>query len=211
MKAVALLAGLSALFSCSASWAAETAPFSLSVLLAQFANVSAASARFEETRRLAGTQTASHSRGVLHYIAPDRLERRTEFPQNERSTVNGHLLTLERTVEGKPVVRSLPLEQLPTLDAFFTALRGTLSGNQRALEDMFSVTLAGDLAAWTMTLRPQIGSMPSGVKQIRIRGESASIRRIEVDEDNGDTVRTTLTPLAPAGLPPPKAAPSPPG
>jgi len=211
MKGMALVAGLLALLSCSATWATETAPFSLSVLLAQFANVSGASARFEETRRLAGAQTASHSRGVLRYTAPDLLERQTEYPRKERSVVNGHLLTLEYAVEGKPVVRSLPLEQLPMLDAFFTALRATLGGNQRALEDMFSVTLTGDLASWTMTLRPQIGAMPSGVKQLRLHGKAASIRRIEVDEDNGDTVRTTLTPVAPPQPPPREAESEPAG
>lgn len=180
----------------------------LAPLLAEFAKVPASSARFDETRRLAGAQAVTKSRGVLRYTAPDRLERETEHPNRERSIVNGHLLTLERTVEGKLVRRSLPLDQLPTLDTFFTALRATLAGNQRALEESFSISLTGDLAAWTMTLKPHAGAGPSGVKQIRFTGESASIRGIEVDEASGDTVRTALTPLVPP-VPEPEPEPTP--
>lgn len=179
--------------------AEQPAPLDIAMLLAAFANNPSASTRFEETRRLAGTQTTTQSRGVLRYIAPDRLERETEHPSRERSFVNGHLLTLERTVEGKLVRRSLPLDQLPTLNTFFTALRATLSGNQRALTELFSIDLTGDFTAWTMTLKPLDGAGPSGVRQIRLAGESASIRRIEVDEASGDSVRTTLTPIS---LPP---------
>lgn len=177
--------------------AEQSVPLDISMLLAEFAKTSSATTRFEETRRLAGTKEATQSRGILRYTAPDRLERETEYPNRERSFVNGHLLTLERTVEGKLVRRSLPLDQLPTLNTFFTALRATLSGNQRALAELFSINLTGEVSAWTMTLKPLDGAGPSGVRQIRLAGESAAIRRIEVDEASGDSVSTTLTPISP--------------
>lgn len=203
MAALALLVG-------APLHAGQSSTLTPAALLAEFAQVPAASARFDEARRLAGAQTVTQSRGVLRYTAPDRLERETEFPQRERSSVNGHLLTLERTVDGKPVRRSLPLDQLPTLDTFFTALRSTLGGNLRALEELFAISLTGELAAWTMTLKPHAGAGPSGVKQIRFSGESASIRRIEVDEASGDSVRTVLTPFAPVVPAPAPAAAEPP-
>jgi outer membrane lipoprotein-sorting protein len=200
---------------CTPLRAEEAARLDPDTLLAEFARIPTATARFDETRRHAGTQTATQSRGILRYTAPDRLERETEYPQRELSIVNGNWLTLERTVDGKPVRRSLPLDQLPTLNTFFTALRATLGGNRRALEDLFSIALTGDFTAWNMTLKPRADAGSSGVKQIRLNGEAVSIRRIEVDEAGGDTVKTILTPLdQPQQAPEPSASPgkpNPPG
>lgn len=206
-----LLAGLATAIIGGPLLAADTAPLEPATLLEEFSKVPSATARFDETRRLAGAQTAMQSRGVLRYTAPDRLVRETEHPSRERSIVDGHLLTLERTVEGKLTRRSLPLEQLPTLDAFFTGLRATLSGNQRALEEIFSIQLTGEVTAWRMVLKPRAGTGPSSVSEIRLQGASASIRRIEVDEANGDTVRTILTPMAEPGPQAPPAEPGAPG
>lgn len=163
--------------------AGHAAEWSLDRLMASLAQTRYSHARFTETKNIAMLEQPVESSGELFYSAPDRLEKRTLKPRYETLLVEGGILTMER---GRKRYR-LNLQDYPELAAFIDSIRGTLSGDRRALERNYRLSLDGNAAQWSLLLLPIQSNMLAVVKQIRVKGMRDQVRSIEITQTDGDS------------------------
>jgi len=138
--------------------------------------------RFTEERFVSGLDQTLLSSGVLRFQAPDRFERRVEQPRPESMVVEGNQVTLERS--GRR--RQLTLDAAPELAAMVAAVRGTLTGDASALNRHFQVETTGSAATWTLKLTPLDAQLAATVRYLRIVGQQADLRSIELQLADGD-------------------------
>lgn len=164
------------------SWALD-----LSQLMAQLAQRSSGEVRFAEQRFVSGLDQPLRSSGTLSFTAPDRLTRHTLLPRPESFVVEGNRITLERSGRA----RQTSIDAAPELAAFVTAIRGTLTGDAVALQQHFKPSVAGTPGQWTLTLLPLDDRVGAVVRQLRLEGQHADLRLVEVQLSDGD--RSVMT------------------
>ena len=162
---------------------AQAASWGLDQLMSELAQTRYSHARFSEKKSIAILDQPVESSGELFYSAPDRLEKRTLKPRYETMLVEGNVLTIER---GRKRHR-LQLQDYPELAAFIDSIRGTLSGDRRALERNYRLSLDGSAAQWSLQLLPLQPKMLAVVQQIRVKGARDQIRSIEIRQADGDS------------------------
>jgi len=139
-------------------------------------------ARFTETRYLKIAQEPLESSGELVFVAPDHLEKHTVSPKPENLVVDGDMLTVDRN--GRKV--TIALRNYPELGAFIESIRATLAGNRFALENAYTVSIAGQGDDWTLTLVPIDSRMKQKVASITLAGTGATLARVEIRQADGD-------------------------
>jgi len=162
-------------------------------LMALLAERRSGEARFTEQRFVSGLDQTLLSSGVLRFAAPDRFERHTEQPRAESMVVQGNQVTLERG--GRK--RRLALDAVPEVAAMVAAVRGTLTGDAGALQQYFEPAVAGTPALWSLTLTPRDERLSATVRQLRIDGQHADLRSVELLLADGD--RSLMQIAAPQG------------
>ena len=184
----ALLLGLALLLSAaSPAWA-----FDLSELMSQLARQKSGEAGFVEQRFVRGVDGPLNSAGTLSFTAPDKLARKTVTPRPESMMVDGNTLTLSRA--GR--TRTLTLDSMPELQGMVDALRGTLMGDSKLLQQHFRTELAGNQASWTLDLKPTDERLASQVKSVRLSGRQGQVLGVEMEFIGGDRSVMTITPKA---------------
>ena len=158
------------------------AAWDLQQLMAALAQNKSGRATFVETKHIAMLERPVESSGELLFTAPDRLEKRTFKPRAESLVVNGDELLVER---GRQKYR-LQLQAYPDLAAFIDSIRGTLTGDRKALERNFRLGLDGSAERWTLQLLPLDEKMLVAVRQIRISGVHDRVNSIEIMQSDGD-------------------------
>lgn len=159
------------------------AAWDLQQLMAALAQNKSGRATFVETKHIAILERPVESSGELLFTAPDRLEKRTFKPRAESLVVNGDELLVER---GRQKYR-LQLQAYPDLAAFIDSIRGTLTGDRKALERNFRLGLDGSAERWTLQLLPLDEKMLVAVRQIRISGVHDRVNSIEIMQSDGDS------------------------
>ena len=159
--------------------------------------------RFTEERTVAGLDQPLLSSGTLSFTAPDTFTRRTLQPRAESMTVEGQKVTLERG--GR--VRQVSLEAMPEMAGIVTTVRGTLTGNAAALRQYFRPSVSGSAARWSITLIPLEERLLQTITQLRIDGEHADVRRIEMQLGDGDRSVMTIDALGAEAAARPRTAP----
>lgn len=154
-----------------------------------FAAVGTSSAHFVERKYLHVLKTPIEDSGTLFYRAPDHLRKDTLQPQIEHLSVDRDRLTIER--EGK--TQSLNLDEYPQIWAIIEGIRGTLAGDQAALERYYILTIEGSSDDWKMSLIPRDSKIKDLIRSILIFGNAAHIKRIETEERDGDRTEMTIT------------------
>ncbi|KXV01678.1 acyltransferase [Caballeronia megalochromosomata] len=139
-------------------------------------------AHFTETRYLKIAQEPLESSGELVFVAPDHLEKHTVSPKPENLVVDGDMLTIDRN--GRKT--TVPLRNIPEAGAFIDSIRATLAGNRFALENVYTVSVAGHGDDWTMTLVPIDSRMKQKVSSITLAGTNAALARVEIRQADGD-------------------------
>jgi len=157
-------------------------PWTLERLLQGFARTREAHASFVEKKTVRVLERPLVSSGELHFIAPDRLEKRTLRPRPELLRLDGDSLTLER---GERRLQ-LSLRGQPEAAAFVESIRGTLAGDRAALERVYRLQLEGGERSWVLTLAPREPAMAALVARIRIAGRGAEVSVIEIEHADGD-------------------------
>jgi len=137
---------------------------------------------FVERKYLAVLDRPVESSGELLYDAPDRLEKRTLKPKPETLVLEHGVVTAER---GRHRYQ-LDLQRYPQVLPFIESIRATLAGDRAALERVFHVNFSGDFQHWTLDLEPGASQLAGLVKHIRIQGEQAMVRTVEIQEADGD-------------------------
>ena len=135
------------------------------------------------------------SSGVLIYVAPDHLEKRTLKPKPESLVLDHGAVTIKKGDR----TYHFDLSAYPQAAPYVDAIRATLAGDLPALERVFEVSFTGTLAHWQLALEPRSTPMARSVQRITIDGARADVSAMEIDKPNGD--RSVMTMAAPRGSP----------
>lgn len=145
--ATAILLGLP-----PALFAKESSNALAKVIMSRLAQVTSAKSDFTEQKFVKLLNAPVESSGTLIYEAPDRFEKYTKKPVEEKMTVERDTVTLEQIARKKQ--QKLFVGSYPALAAIIDAMRGALSGNLAALQTTFNIKAEGTAAQWTLKLVP---------------------------------------------------------
>ena len=168
---------------------AADAPLTIERLMADIGRSTQAEVRFRETKYSSLLKAPLESSGVLRFKPPGFLEKRVQEPFEERFTVDGEQVTIERrgkdaNTRGQPI--TIQLASQPMLRAFIEGLRGFLRGDLAALKRHYRVDFEGSAGGWMVSLLPAEVDMGEFIRAIRISGRDARMQSIEVHEASGD-------------------------
>jgi hypothetical protein len=182
-----------ALGAACAAAAQSTAPPAFDELLQLLAARRHGHVTFTEVQHLAMLDRPLQSSGELLYDAPDRLEKRTLKPKAQTLILEHGVLTARRGHR----VHVMELRDYPQVVPFVESIRATLAGDRAALERFFRVQFDGTLGAWTLLLVPVDTTLAGAVKDIRIEGERAAVRTVEIRQSDGDRSLLSIGPEVP--------------
>jgi len=144
---------------------------------------------FVQERFLKGFQAPLRSQGRFVLAPGQGLIWRTETPFAVSTVMSPAGLVQE--VRGAETMR-LQASRMPFMSRLYTMLGGALTGDWRALEDMFAVERTGDAAAWQMLLTPRRADDPAmPVRAITVRG-GRFVDEVEIAKPDGDRDRLTF-------------------
>jgi hypothetical protein len=172
--------------------AAAAADWDVTRLFETLARERPGKATFQERKFLALLDRPLESSGELTFTPPDRMEKRTLVPREERVTVDGERVTLERA--GKR--HTLGLRETPAVAVLVESVRATLAGDLQALTRAYSAALDGSRERWRLTLRPLDPAAAKLVERIEIAGERARVTTVEIRQADGDRSVMTIAPVA---------------
>src|SRR5262245_21500106 len=165
--------------------------WNLERLMQELGQVKTARGRFVERKHLSILKTPLQFSGTLLYVAPDRLEKRTQDPYPESLVLERDVLTMEDGDRKRR--RTLVLQDYPVVSVFVESIRSTLAGDLPTLARFYDVDLAGSEKQWRLNLRPVDPKMREVVSEIRIGGEGNWVSRVEVVEPGGNRSVMTVT------------------
>jgi len=146
-------------------------------------------ARFVERKFIAILDKPVESSGLLRYVPPDRLEKRTLAPKPELLVLERGTLTLERDKRKL----TLQLRDYPQIAAIVESLRGMLAGDRTALEKVYRLEAHGNRERWTLVMLPSDTKLAELVLRIDVEGTRDRVRSIEIRQADGDRSVMTIT------------------
>ncbi len=166
--------------------------FTVDQLMQELASRAEAVVSFKETKHSALLKTPIELAGELRYRRPDFLEKPVRVPFEERYTIEGSMVTIERTADGggKGRKHTLSLQSQPMLRALIDSIRSTLRGDAAALRKFYRLELVGEANAWTLVLLPSDVQLAEFVTVIRMTGGGGMLRSMEIVEASGDRTLT---------------------
>jgi hypothetical protein len=170
----------------------QAADWSVATLFQMIAKERPTRATFHERKFMALLDRPLESSGELAFNPPDRMEKHTTKPRDERVVVDRERVTLERG--GKR--HSLELRANPQVAVLVEGLRATLAGDFAELTRSYSSGLEGTPERWRLTLRPLDPAGAELVERIDIEGERAVVKVVEIRQAGGDRSVMTITPVA---------------
>lgn len=150
-------------------------------------------ATFHETKFIAVLDHPVETTGELLFTPPDHLEKRSHGLNAETLIADRDSVVIERGGRRQ----ALALAQYPEIGVFVDSIRGTLAGDRAALEKAYELSLGGDAQRWTLTLVPREAALQRIVKRIDIEGQQGQVRRIEIEQADGDRSIMTIAPAKP--------------
>ena len=167
----------------------------LTSVMNRLAAVKSAKADFTEKKFVRLLDAPVESTGVLIYVAPDRFEKHTKNPVEERMTVERDMVTLDNVAKKKKQQIFIP--QFPALAAIVDAMRGALSGNLPQLQQAFSIKASGTNVRWKLHLVPREANQYAYIHAVEITGRDDFIESIEIRQSDGDRSVMSMTRAAP--------------
>ena len=164
-------------------------------LMAMLAQTRSGQARFTEQRWVSGLDAPLASSGTLSFTAPDRFTRQMLAPRSETLAVHGNSVSVSRNGRS----RSLALDAAPEIEPIVEALRGTLTGNGRSLQQHFKTSVSGDAQSWQLTLAPIAPRLQALLAGVSITGQRAELRSVEMRMADGDRSLMLIEALPAAG------------
>ena len=163
----------------------------LKTVMAKLSLVKEASATYTEKRYLKLLDAPAESSGTLNYWAPDRFEKITLKPVEEKMLVENDNVILEDVVRKKR--QRLFIGQHPAMYAIVEGMRGALGGNLPQLQQFFKLTATGSQAVWTLQLVPLEATQRGYIRAIFIAGKDDLIDTMEIIQADGDRAVMKLT------------------
>ena len=175
--------------------AADNNDVLLTSVMNRLAAVKSAKADFTEKKFVRLLDAPVESTGVLIYTAPDRFEKHTKNPVEERMTVERDMVTLDNGAKKKKQQIFIP--QFPALAAIVDAMRGALSGNLPQLQQAFSIKASGTNQRWKLHLVPREANQYAYIHAVVVAGRDDFIESIEIRQSDGDRSVMSMTRAAP--------------
>jgi hypothetical protein len=179
-RGAALLAVLAAFV--LAAWTAAGAAVDARQIVAGLAREAPSSIAFTETRFSALLREPLTVSGTLAYLGPGSLERRVTSPYSETTTIRGESVRIEREGES---TRTFGLKRVPELQGFVAAFAGLLAGDAAELEREFTLTAAGDAAAWQLELAPKEARTRRRIRSVLVSGHASEPRCFAILDTQG--------------------------
>ena len=199
---VSLVVAATVLVSGMNSAAQAASEFDLAQLTLLLAQVKTGEATFTETRHVKMLDKTLESSGRLAFEAPDTFVRETIKPRSDRVAVVGNRVTMSQGTRS----RTVALDSVREASVIIEAIRGTLTGNREALERNFVAKVSGNPQRWSLELVPREPYLREQVASVRVSGERAVVREVQVAMFDGDRSVMTIEPVASAGTSPAAAS-----
>lgn len=182
---------LAATFFLSCLMASAHAAFDVAQLMGELAKHKHGKATFVEKKYISLLDKPVISSGEMSFTAPDQLEKKTLKPKVETLLLDKDKLSIEREKQ-KLTIR---LSSQPEALAFIDSIRGTLTGNQAALEKNYHLSLYGSIDKWALTLLPSDEKIAALIQRITVSGKRDQILSIEYLQADGDRAVMDITPI----------------
>jgi hypothetical protein len=178
----------------SAAPAAEPAPASagvpaaptLEAVMAGMAGARGVVAEFTEVKELALLSAPLESRGVLHFVPPDRMLRRTLEPVRAELVVDGRRVVFRDAAGAAPVDLSADPSARQFVDNVTTLFRGDLA----ALRARYEVAFEATPPRWRLALTPRDPLVRRFVASLTLGGEGEALHEMVLLERDGDRTTT---------------------
>ena len=167
----------------------QNSHLALQQVMSALAQVQSVQSTFRESKTMDMLNEPLLSSGNLVYKAPDYLEKRVTAPQISYYVIDGDQVSIGGAQHKE---RQVVLFQFPALEAFIAALRGTLAGDIKTLNEYYEVDFKAKADHWTLQLVPKNNEMLLYVKTIHIHGSGDTIQQIDTLEPNGDHSTMTI-------------------
>jgi hypothetical protein len=145
-------------------------------------------AEFREVKELALLSAPLESRGVLHFVPPDRMVRRTLEPVPAELVVDGSRVVFRNDAGagGAPADLSADPSARQFVDNVTTIFRGDLA----ALRERYEVAFEADGPRWRLALTPRDAVVRRFVRSLVLEGEGEGLRQMVLVERDGDRTTT---------------------
>jgi hypothetical protein len=163
-----------------------SAPATLEALMEGMARATGVLAEFTEVKELALLSAPIESRGVLHFIPPDRMARRTLAPVESTLVVDGKRVLFRDASGAAPADLSGDPSAKEFVDNFTTIFRGDLA----ALRAKYAVRFASEPPRWRLALEPKDAVLRRFVASVTLAGEGETMREMVLIERDGDRTTT---------------------
>jgi hypothetical protein len=179
-------ASAAACLALAAGAAADPGPATLEALMDGMARASGVRAEYIETKEMALLSAPIETRGVLHFIPPDRMVRRSLTPEVSALVVDGRRVEFRDASGSAPVDLSADPSAREFVDNFTTIFRGDMPALQRKYEVRFE----SDPPRWRLVLEPRDALLRRFVASLTLSGEGESMREMLLVEQDGDRTTT---------------------
>jgi hypothetical protein len=143
-------------------------------------------AEFREVKALSLLAAPLESRGVLHFVPPDRLHRRTLEPALSELVVDGPRVVFRDAAGAAPVDLSGDPSARQFVDNVTTLFRGDLAALRERYEVAFEATSPG----WRLVLTPRDPLVGRLVASLTLDGDGEALREMVLLERDGDRTTT---------------------
>jgi len=156
----------------------------LSEILNARAAIAESDAAYAEQRHVHYVTEPILAAGRLRYRSPDHLEMIVEQPKPETFIYQDGVLSIEGDAAASG--RDISVESHILLSTLFSALVGTLSGDEAKLRGKFDLFFTDSDCAWQLTLVPKAERARGKVDGVDLKGTKERIEQIVLKLSNGD-------------------------
>lgn len=178
--------GIAALLLLVAAPGATTPAITLDELLRQMATTPGVVAEFRELKELALLESPLETRGTLYFMPPNRLARVTHAPAATRLLLDGARMRFEDATG----VNDVDLADAPVARQFADNLMAMWRGDRALLERLYALDFRAEGSRWELTLSPRGAPLDRFIASIRLSGDGAEMREMDLVEKDGDRTRT---------------------
>lgn len=181
-----LLLAAAALELLAASAGAEPTTLGLDELLRRMASTRGVVAEFRELKTLALLEEPLETRGTLYFQPPDRFVRVTREPAPTRLVLVGSRMRFEDATGASDV----DLAENPVARQFADNLVALWRGDRARLEKLYRLDFRAEAARWELALAPRGAPLDRFIARVRLSGDGATMREMELLEQDGDRTLT---------------------
>lgn len=172
-------------------------PGDLGELMAQLGKVRSVHARYSEEVQASLLQHNITSTGTIRYLAPDTIVKSTDTEPSREIRIEGDRISINEA----GMTREIHISEHRAIESMVSALRAVFAGDPGDLERHFRLrfeplSFEENDEGWRLTLSPHDSEVSWLLSHIEIQGIGREIRRIEIQEPNGDSRRMYLERLS---------------